>query len=138
MRTASECLKIRERKIKEWEEFDKKIKGQWMFIEGKIDSANIDRNTKYIELGKIELYKENIKKLLEFGYFLSEDKNRQVKLYFNKKEYDNINLNCDKKQNLNNSANNEIQVNRKVKDLNYIDWNNLLNKVSNSLVTGRI
>ena len=88
LRTAKDCLKIREEKLNIFNKSQEEIKGQMQLIESKVMNANIDHKTKYIDIGNIgKLFSENEKQIIKDGYYITQDKNG-TRLYFDKKDYD--------------------------------------------------
>lgn len=87
MKSASEMLKLRDEKYKNWLEVENKIKGQWDLIESRVSSYNMGHSSKYISVGNIgELYKENERKLIDLGYKIVVTK-AETRLYFDSKAY---------------------------------------------------
>ena len=58
LRTAKDCIKIREEKLNIFNKSQEEIKGQMKLIESKVMNANIGHRTKYIDLGKVTSDKE--------------------------------------------------------------------------------
>ena len=53
LRTAKDCLRIREEKLKIFNKSQEEIKGQMKLIESKVMNANIGHRTKYIDIGNV-------------------------------------------------------------------------------------
>lgn len=87
MKTALELKEKRNKLFVEYEHYKNVIDGQYRYIEGKIDSTEINRNSKYIDLGNIEICKENIIKLLSFGFYIIQEKNGHAKIFFDSNDY---------------------------------------------------
>lgn len=133
MKSASEMLKLRDEKYKNWLEVENKIKGQWDLISGKIDSFNICHSSKYISIGNIgDLYKENERKLIDLGYKIVVTKS-ETRLYFDSKAYNdyivsnrterdiiraNNNMNTINKTDFKNNESKQVDSNSKVKSEN--------------------
>ena len=99
LRTAKDCLKIREEKLNIFNKSQEEIKGQMQLIESKVMNANIDHKTKYIDIGNIgKLFSENEKQIIKDGYYITQDKNG-TRLYFDKKDYNDY-INNNKKLDL--------------------------------------
>ena len=99
LRTAKDCLRIREEKLNIFNKSQEEIKGQMQLIESKVMNANIDHETKYIDIGNIgKLFSENEKQIIKDGYYITQDKN-STRLYFDKKDYNDY-VNSNKKSNL--------------------------------------
>ena len=66
LRTAKDCLRIREEKLNMFNKSQEEIKGQMQLIESKVMNANIDHKTKYIDIGNIgKLFSENEKQIIK-------------------------------------------------------------------------
>ena len=128
IRTAKDCLKIREEKLNIFNKLQEEIKSQMRLIERKVMNANINHETKYIDIGNVgKLFSENEKQIIKDGYYITQDKNG-TRLYFDEKDYkDYVNSNkkdkegindCNEKygkasNDLNNSANSDKKSNLK-------------------------
>ena len=98
LRTAKDCLKIREEKLNIFNKSQEEIKGQMKLIESKVMNANIDHETKYIDIGNVgKLFSENEKQIIKDGYYITQDKNG-TRLYFDEKDYNDY-VNSNKKVN---------------------------------------
>ena len=129
LRTAKDCIKIREEKLKIFNKSQEEIKGQMKLIESKVVNANIDHETKYIDIGNVgKLFSENEKQIIKNGYYIAQDEKNGTRLYFDKEAYnDYINSNkkvkeatkdCNERyskelNDLNNSANSDKKSNLK-------------------------
>ena len=129
LRTAKDCLKIREEKLKIFTKSQEEIKGQMQLIESKVMNANIGHRTKYIDIGNVgKLFSENEKQIIKDGYYITQDDKNGTRLYFDEKDYeDYVNSNkkvkeaikdCNEKygkasNDLNNSANSDKKSNLK-------------------------
>ena len=99
LRTAKDCLKIREEKLNIFNKSQEEIKGQMKLIESKVINANIDHEPKYIDIGNIgKLFSENEKQIIKDGYYITQDKNG-TRLYFDEKDYNDY-INSNKKSDL--------------------------------------
>ena len=97
LRTAEDCLKIREEKLKIFNKSQEEIKGQMKLIESKVMNANIGHRTKYIDLGNIgKLFSENEKQIIKDGYYITQDDKNGTRLYFDKEAYNDY-INSNKK-----------------------------------------
>ena len=91
MKTANELKQEREKLINEHNKEKELIEGQWKYIEGKIDQFEITKDSKYIDLGKIELYDENIVKLtVNNNFYIYSDNNKNIILYFDRDDYNKM------------------------------------------------
>ena len=129
LRTAKDCLKIREEKLNIFNKLQEEIKGQMRLIERKVMNANINHETKYIDIGNVgKLFSENEKQIIKNGYYITQDEKNSTRLYFDKEAYnDYINSNkkvkeatkdCNERyskalNDLNNSANSDKKSNLK-------------------------
>ena len=129
LRTAKDCLRIRDEKLKIFNKSQEEIKGQMKLIESKVVNANIDHETKYIDIGNVgKLFSENEKQIIKNGYYITQDEKNGTRLYFDKEAYnDYINSNkkvkeatkdCNERyskalNDLNNSANSDKKSNLK-------------------------
>ena len=143
LRTAKDCIKIREEKLNIFNKSQEEIKGQMKLIESKVMNANIGHKTKYIDLGNIgKLFSENEKQIIKDGYYITQDDKNGTRLYFDKKDYNdyvnsnkkvneaindcnkrygkaindlNDNVNSDKKSNLKKDIEEQVKEDKKVK-----------------------
>lgn len=91
MKTANELKQEREKLINEYNKKKELIEGQWKYIEGKIDQFEMTKDSKYIDLGKIELYDENIIKLtVDNNFYIYSDNNKNIMLYFDRDDYNKM------------------------------------------------
>ena len=131
LRTAKDCLKIREEKLKIFNKSQEEIKGQMQLIESKVMNANIGHRTKYIDLGNIgKLFSENEKQIIKDGYYITQDDKNGTRLYFDKKDYDDY-VNSNKKLNLKKDAEEQVRDNRKGEALKFNtigEWIDYLDK----------
>ena len=112
LRTAKDCLKIREEKLKIFTKSQEEIKGQMQLIESKVMNANIDHETKYIDIGNVgKLFSENEKQIIKDGYYITQDKNG-TRLYFDKKDYNDY-VNSNKKSNLKKDTDKQVKEDKK-------------------------
>ena len=117
LRTAKDCLKIREEKLNMFNKSQEEIKGQMKLIESKVINANIDHETKYIDIGNIgKLFSENEKQIIKDGYYITQDDKNGTRLYFDEKDY-----------------NDYVNSNKKVKEAAFKDCNERYSKASNDL-----
>ena len=142
LRTAKDCIKIREEKLNIFNKSQEEIKGQMKLIESKVMNANIGHKTKYIDLGNIgKLFSENEKQIIKDGYYITQDDKNGTRLYFDEKDYNdyvnsnkkvneatkdcnkrygkalndlNDNVNSDKKSNLKKDTDEQVKENKKV------------------------
>ena len=99
LRTAKDCIRIREEKLKIFNKSQEEIKGQMKLIESKVMNANIGHKTKYIDLGNIgKLFSENEKQIIKDGYYITQDDKNGTRLYFDEKDYNDY-VNSNKKVN---------------------------------------
>ena len=99
LRTAKDCIKIREEKLNIFNKSQEEIKGQMKLIESKVMNANIGHKTKYIDLGNIgKLFSENEKQIIKDGYYITQDDKNGTRLYFDAKDYNDY-VNSNKKVN---------------------------------------
>ena len=115
LRTAKDCLRIREEKLNIFNRSQEEIKGQMKLIESKVMNANIGHRTKYIDIGNVgKIFSENEKQIIKDGYYITQDKNG-TRLYFDEKDYnDYINSNGNKKSNLKKDAAEQVKEDKKV------------------------
>ena len=132
LRTAKDCLKIREEKLKIFNKSQEEIKGQMKLIESKVMNANIDHETKYIDIGNVgKLFSENEKQIIKDGYYITQDKNG-TRLYFDKKDYNEY-VNSNKKTNLKKDIDEQVKEDKKVHTLKFNtigEWLDYLDKES--------
>ena len=149
LRTAEDCIKIREEKLKIFNKSQEEIKGQMKLIESKVMNANIGHGTKYIDLGNIgKLFSENEKQIIKDGYYITQDDNG-TRLYFDAKDYEeyinsnkkvteaikdcskrynkalndlNDNVDSDKKSDLKKDTDEQVKEDKKVKTLKFNTW----------------
>ena len=99
LRTAKDCIKIREEKLNMFNKSQEEIKGQMKLIESKVMNANIGHKTKYIDIGNIgKLFSENEKQIIKDGYYITQDDKNGTRLYFDEKDYNDY-VNSNKKVN---------------------------------------
>ena len=99
IRTAKDCLRIREEKLKLFNKSQEEIRGQMKLIESKVMNANIEYGTKYIDIGNVgKLFSENEKQIIKDGYYITQDDKNGTRLYFDKKDYEEY-INSNKKVN---------------------------------------
>ena len=116
LRTAKDCIRIREEKLKIFNKSQEEIKGQMKLIESKVMNANIEYGTKYIDIGNVgKLFSENEKQIIKDGYYITQDKNG-TRLYFDEKDYKDY-----------------VNSNKKVKEAAIKDCNERYSKASNDL-----
>ena len=132
LRTAKDCIKIREEKLKIFNKSQEEIKGQMKLIESKVMNANIDHKTKYIDIGNVgKLFSENEKQIIKDGYYITQDKNG-TRLYFDKKDYNDY-VNSNKKLNLKKDTDEQVKDDKKVEALKFNtigEWLDYLDKES--------
>ena len=132
LRTAKDCLKIREEKLNMFNKSQEEIKGQMQLIESKVMNANIGHRTKYINLGNInKLFSENEKQIIKDGYYITQDKNG-TRLYFDEKDYNDY-INSNKKSNLKKDTDKQVKEDKKVHTLKFNtigEWLDYLDKES--------
>ena len=146
LRTAKDCLKIREEKLNMFNKSQEEIKGQMKLIESKVMNANIGHRTKYIDLGNVgKLFSENEKQIIKDGYYITQDDKNGTRLYFDEKDYNdyinsnkkvkegikdcnkasndlNDSVNSDKKSNLKKDTDEQVKDDKKVKTLKFNTW----------------
>ena len=157
LRTAKECLKIREEKLNIFNKAQEEIKGQMQLIESKVMNANIDHKTKYIDIGNIgKLFSENEKQIIKDGYYITQDDKNGTRLYFDAKDYNdyvnsnkkvneaindcnktlndlNDNIDSDEKTNLKKDTEEQVKDDKKVETLKFNtfgEWLEYLDKES--------
>ena len=119
LRTAKDCLKIREEKLNMFNKSQEEIKGQMKLIESKVMNANIDHETKYIDIGNIgKLFSENEKQIIKDGYYITQDDKNGTRLYFDEKDYNDY-INSNKKSNLKKDTDEQVRDNRKGEALKF-------------------
>ena len=133
LRTAEDCLRIREEKLKIFTKSQEEIKGQMQLIESKVMNANIDHKTKYIDIGNIgKLFSENEKQIIKDGYYITQDDKNGTRLYFDKKDYNEY-VNSNKKSNLKKDIDDKVKDDKKVETLKFNtigEWLDYLDKES--------
>ena len=146
LRTAKDCLRIREEKLKIFNKSQEEIKGQMKLIESKVMNANIGHRTKYIDLGNIgKLFSENEKQIIKDGYYITQDDKNGTRLYFDKEAYNdyinsnkrsskalndlNDNVNYDKKTNLKKDTDGQVRGDKKVENLKFNTWEEWLDYI---------
>ena len=132
LRTAKDCLKIREEKLNIFNKSQEEIKGQMQLIESKVMNANIGHRTKYIDIGNVgKLFSENEKQIIKDGYYITQDKNG-TRLYFDKEAYNDY-INSNKKLNLKKDTDEQVKEDKKVHTLKFNtigEWLDYLDKES--------
>ena len=132
LRTAKDCLKIREEKLNIFNKSQEEIKGQMQLIESKVMNANIDHKTKYIDIGNIgKLFSENEKQIIKDGYYITQDKNG-TRLYFDEKDYKDY-INSNKKIDFKKDTDEQVKEDKKVHTLKFNtigEWLDYLDKES--------
>ena len=122
LRTAKDCLKIREEKLNIFNKSQEEIKGQMKLIESKVMNANIDHKTKYIDIGNIgKLFSENEKQIIKDGYYITQDDKNGTRLYFDKKDYNDY-VNSNKKSNLKKDTDEQVKEDKKGETLKFNTW----------------
>ena len=133
LRTAKDCIKIREEKLNIFNKSQEEIKGQMQLIESKVMNANIDHKTKYIDIGNIgKLFSENEKQIIKDGYYITQDDKNGTRLYFDKKDYNEY-VNSNKKSNLKKDIDEQVKEDKKVHTLKFNtigEWLDYLDKES--------
>ena len=133
LRTAKDCIKIREEKLNIFNKSQEEIKGQMQLIESKVMNANIDHKTKYIDIGNIgKLFSENEKQIIKDGYYITQDYKNGIRLYFDKKDYNEY-VNSNKKSNLKKDIDEQVKEDKKVHTLKFNtigEWLDYLDKES--------
>ena len=114
LRTAKDCIKIREEKLNIFNKSQEEIKGQMKLIESKVMNANIGHKTKYIDLGNVgKLFSENEKQIIKDGYYITQDDKNGTRLYFDAKDYNDY-VNSNKKSNLKKDTDEQVKEDKKV------------------------
>ena len=132
LRTAKDCLRIREEKLNIFNKSQEEIKGQMQLIESKVMNANIGHNTKYIDLGNVgKLFSENEKQIIKDGYYITQDDKNGTRLYFDEKDYNDY-INSNKKSNLKKDTDKQVKEDKKVETLksntSLVEWLDYLDK----------
>ena len=132
LRTAKDCLKIREEKLNMFNKSQEEIKGQMKLIESKVMNANIEHRTKYIDLGNIgKIFSENEKQIIKDGYYITQDDKNGTRLYFDEKDYDDY-VNSNKKSNLKKDIDEQMKEDKKVETLksntSLVEWLDYVDK----------
>ena len=118
LRTAEDCLRIREEKLKIFNKSQEEIKGQMKLIESKVMNANIGHRTKYIDIGNVgKLFSENEKQIIKDGYYITQDDKNGTRLYFDEKDYNDY-VNSNKKSNLKKDTDEQVKGDKKGETLN--------------------
>ena len=126
LRTAKDCIRIREEKLNIFNKSQEEIKGQMKLIESKVMNANIDHKTKYIDIGNIgKLFSENEKQIIKDGYYITQDDKNGTRLYFDKEAYNDY-VNSNKKSNLKKDTDEQVKEDKKVKTLKFNTWGDWL------------
>ena len=157
LRTAEDCIKIREEKLKIFNKSQEEIKGQMKLIESKVMNANIGHRTKYIDLGNIgKLFSENEKQIIKDGYYITQDDKNGTRLYFDEKDYNdyvnsnkkvkeaindcneasndlNDNIDSNKKTNLKKDTDEQVKENKKGETLKFNTWGEWLDYLDKEL-----
>ena len=133
LRTAEDCLRIREEKLKIFNKSQEEIKGQMKLIESKVMNANIGHRTKYIDIGNVgKLFSENERQIIKDGYYIAQDDKNGTRLYFDEKDYnDYVNSNGNKKSNLKKDTDEQVEDDKKVEALKsntFAEWLDYLDK----------
>ena len=118
LRTAKDCLRIREEKLNIFNRSQEEIKGQMKLIESKVMNANIGHRTKYIDIGNVgKLFSENEKQIIKDGYYITQDDKNGTRLYFDKEAYNDY-VNSNKKSNLKKDTDEQVKGDKKGETLN--------------------
>ena len=127
LRTAKDCLKIREEKLNIFTKSQEEIKGQMKLIESKVMNANIDHKTKYIYIGNVgKLFSENEKQIIKDGYYITQDDKNGIRLYFDEKDYKDY-INSYKKSNFKKDTDEQVKDNKKSEALKFNTIGEFLN-----------
>ena len=127
LRTAKDCLKIREEKLKIFNKSQEEIKGQMKLIESKVMNANIEYGTKYIDIGNVgKLFSENEKQIIKDGYYITQDDKNGTRLYFDKEAYNDY-INSNKKSNFTKDTDEQVKDNKKSEALKFNTIGEFLN-----------
>ena len=114
LRTAKDCIRIREEKLNMFTKSQEEIKGQMKLIESKVMNANIGHKTKYIDLGNIgKLFSENEKQIIKDGYYITQDDKNGTRLYFDAKDYEEY-INGYKKLSLKKDSEAQVKEDKKI------------------------
>ena len=114
LRTAKDCIRIREEKLNMFNKSQEEIKGQMKLIESKVMNANIGHKTKYIDLGNIgKLFSENEKQIIKDGYYITQDDKNGTRLYFDAKDYEEY-INGYKKLSLKKDSEAQVKEDKKI------------------------
>ena len=131
LRTAKDCLRIREEKLNIFNRLQEEIKGQMKLIESKVMNANIGHRTKYIDLGNVgKLFSENEKQIIKDGYYITQDDKNGTRLYFDEKDYNDY-VNSNKKLDIKKDAAEQVKEDKKVEALKFNtigEWLDYLDK----------
>ena len=131
LRTAKDCLRIREEKLNIFNRSQEEIKGQMKLIESKVMNANIGHRTKYIDIGNVgKLFSENEKQIIKDGYYITQDDKNGTRLYFDEKDYNDY-VNSNKKIDLKKDTDEQVKDDKKVETLKFNtfgEWLNYLDK----------
>ena len=119
LRTAKDCLRIREEKLNIFNKSQEEIKGQMKLIESKVMNANIGHRTKYIDIGNVgKLFSENEKQIIKDGYYITQDDKNGTRLYFDKEAYNDY-INSNKKSNFTKDTDEQVKDNKKSEALKF-------------------
>ena len=114
LRTAKDCIKIREEKLNIFNKSQEEIKGQMKLIESKVMNANIGHRSKYIDLGNVgKLFSENEKQIIKDGYYITQDDKNGTRLYFDAKDYEEY-INGYKKLSLKKDSEAQVKEDKKI------------------------
>lgn len=131
IRTAEDCLRIREEKLNMFNRSQEEIKGQMKLIESKVLNANIGHKTKYIDIGNVgKLFSENEKQIIKDGYYITQDDKNGTRLYFDKEAYNDY-INSNKKSNLKKETDEQVKGDKKGETLKFNtigEWLDYLDK----------
>ena len=132
LRTAKDCLRIREEKLNMFNKSQEEIKGQMKLIESKVMNANIGHRTKYIDIGNVgKLFSENEKQIIKDGYYITQDDKNGTRLYFDKEAYNDY-INSNKKSNLKKDTDEQVKEDKKVETLksntSLVEWLDYVDK----------
>ena len=132
LRTAKDCLRIREEKLNIFNKSQEEIKGQMKLIESKVMNANIGHRTKYIDIGNVgKLFSENEKQIIKDGYYITQDDKNGTRLYFDEKAYNDY-VNSNKKSNLKKDTDEQVKEDKKVETLksntSLVEWLDYVDK----------
>ena len=131
LRTAKDCIRIREEKLNMFNRSQEEIKGQMKLIESKVMNANIGHRTKYIDIGNVgKLFSENERQIIKDGYYIAQDDKNGTRLYFDEKDYNDY-VNSNKKSNLKKDTDEQVEDDKKVEALKsntFAEWLDYLDK----------